>query len=188
MDAQPRPQDYALLQKWLHWLVAFAVFGLVPVGVVMANRAEAKLFDDLTNNLYSGHKLMGFVVLWLMVARILAKRRLGAPAPLATLTRFERIASTAVHHGLYAMLVITPLVGWAGVSAYPAREVFGLFSLPPIAPVSEALAAVLFKLHKACAFLTILLVLAHLGGALMHGLIKQDGVLNRMIGWWPLRR
>lgn len=188
MTVEPSPQAYAAPQKWLHWIVAFLVFGLVPVGVVMANRAAANIFDDLTNRLYSGHKLIGFTVLCLMLLRIVVKRRMGAPAPAATLTPFERIASTAVHHALYVMLVVTPLLGWAGVSAYPAREIFGLFSLPPLLPIDQALAATLFRIHKAAAFLTVLLVFAHVGGALMHGFIKQDGVMNRMIGWWPLRR
>lgn len=188
MAPENRQDGYAPAQKALHWIVALLFAGLVPVGVIMAHRAEANIFDEVTNRLYSGHKLVGFVVLWLMVLRIVVKRRQGAPPPVATLTRFERIAATAVHHSLYLMLVLTPLIGWAGVSAYPALEVFGLFSLPPILPANEALALKIFKLHKALAIFTVLLVLAHVGAAFLHGVIKRDGVMNRMIGWWPLRR
>lgn len=182
-----RPPSYASTQKWLHWIIAFCVFGLVPVGLIMGWRAEANNFDALTNQLYSSHKLTGFIVLWLVALRIVVKSRLGTPAPVATLTRFERIASTSVHHLLYLLLVLVPLSGWAAVSAYGAREIFGLFSLPPLLPRNEALAAVLFKVHGTLALTMTALVIAHVGGALMHGLFKRDGVMTRMIGWWPLR-
>jgi cytochrome b561 len=181
-------QQYAPVQKWLHWTVAILVISMIPIGKIMSWRAEANNFDALTNQLYSGHKLFGFIVLWLMAARIAFKLGKGAPAPVATLTPFERKASAAVHHLLYLLLILVPLLGWAGVSAYGAREVFGLFSLPQIVPKNEGLATILLGAHGALATILALLVLAHIGAALMHGVIKQDGVMNRMLGWWPLRR
>jgi cytochrome b561 len=182
------PVSYAPIQKWLHWVIAFLVIGMVPVGVVMSWRAEANNFDALTNTLYSSHKLFGFIVLWLMAARFAFKLGKGAPPPVGTLTPFERKASASVHHLLYVMLFLVPLAGWAGVSAYGARDIFGLFSLPEIVGKDEGLASILLWVHGALAMILIALVLAHLGGALMHGFIKQDGVMNRMIGWWPLRK
>lgn len=182
-----RPLEYAPIQKWLHWIIAFCVFGLVPVGLIMSWRAEANNFDALTNQLYSGHKLTGFIVLWLMTLRIALKVKKGSPAPVATLTTFERVASGAVHHLLYMLLILVPLTGWAGVSAYGALDVFGLFSLPALLPKNQGLASILFTIHGALAITMVVLVFAHIGGALMHGVIKRDGVIHRMIGWWPLK-
>ena len=121
-------------------------------------------------------------------SRFVYRARTGAPPPVATLTTTERIASGAVHHLLYVLLLVVPVLGWAGVSAYGAREVFGLFSLPPLLPANQALGETILKIHGWAALTMAALVVAHLGGALMHGLIKQDGVMNRMIGWWPLRK
>ena len=182
-----RSVEYAPIQKWLHWIIAFCVFGLVPVGLVMSWRAQANNFDALTNQLYSAHKLTGFIVLWLMALRIVLKVKFGAPAPVATLTKFERIASGAVHHLLYMLLFLVPLTGWAGVSAFGALNVFGLFSLPALLPKNPGLASVMFTIHGALAITMVVLVMAHIGGAMMHGMIKRDGVINRMIGWWPLK-
>jgi cytochrome b561 len=182
-----RPAQYAPSQKWLHWIIAIMVFGLVPVGLVMSWRAEANIFDDLTNALYSGHKITGFTLLWLMALRIVVKVKNGSPAPVATLNKFERIASGAAHHLLYMLLFIVPLSGWAAVSAYGALDVFGLFNLPAILPKNQALATTLFKVHGALAITMTAIVLAHIGGALMHGIVKRDGVITRMIGWWPLK-
>lgn len=180
--------SYAPIAKSLHWLIAFGVFGMVPVGVYMVWRGAATNFDATTDTLYSTHKLTGFVIFWLMAARIAWRLSKGAPSPVPTLTRLERIASETVHGLLYVMLVLTPLLGLAGVSAFAAREVFGLFSLPQILPENEALAKTILKIHGLSALTLVALAAAHIGGALMHGFIKQDGVMNRMIGWWPLRR
>jgi cytochrome b561 len=179
-----RPLTYAAGQKWVHWVIALMILIMIPVGIIMSERAEAGVFDALTNRLYSAHKLGGFIILWLVALRIVLKRRLGTPAPATTLTQFERIASTSVHHMLYMLMVLVPLLGWAGVSAYPARDIFGLFSLPPIFPESEVWSKRLFAAHGFCALAMAGLVLAHIGGALMHLVLKGDGVFMRM---WPRR-
>ncbi len=179
---------YSVTAKRLHWIVAIGVLGMIPVGAYMVRRGAATNFDAMTNTLYSSHKLTGFLLLWVIAARIVYRARNGAPPPVATLTKPERIASGAVHHLLYVLLVAVPVLGWAGVSAYGARDVFGWFSLPPLLPANQALGEAILKVHGNLAILMALLVAAHLGGALMHGLIKQDGVMNRMIGWWPLRK
>jgi cytochrome b561 len=181
-------EAYSPAAKWLHWLTALGVFGMIPVGFYMVRRGAETNFDALTNQLYSSHKLTGFLLIWLIGLRIVYRVRKGAPAPVPTLTPLERIASGAVHHLLYVMLAVTPLLGWAGASAFGARDVFGLFSLPPLLPQNEALGTTLLTLHGYAALTMVALIAAHLGGALMHGVLKQDGVMNRMIGWWPLRR
>jgi cytochrome b561 len=179
------PNSYATSQKIIHWAIAAIVCVMIPVGIIMSERAEAGIFDALTNTLYSSHKLGGFIVLWLVALRIILKRHLGVPPPAETLTSLERIASTSVHHLLYILMVLVPLLGWAGVSAYPARDVFGLFSLPQIFPESEIWAKRLFAAHGFAALIMAGIVLAHIGGAFMHLLVKRDSVFWRM---WPWQR
>lgn len=184
----PAGQGYTKTAKLLHWLTVLAVFVLIPVGVVMTERAGRNVFDALTNRLYDSHKLIGFILLWLMALRILYKLRHPAPPPVPSLTRMERIASASVHHLLYVLLVLVPLLGWAGVSSFGATSIGGLFSLPSILPVNQDLAKTILKIHGALAMLLAALVMAHIGAALMHGVIKRDGVMNRMLGWWPIPR
>jgi cytochrome b561 len=188
MQAKAAGGEYRAGAKWLHWIIGLAVLGMIPVGVIMANRAAANIFDDTTNMLYTWHKSIGFTVLWLMVVRVIYKLRNPPPAPAPTLTPLERIASVSVHHLLYILLFIVPILGWAGVSAFDARGTIFGFDLPAILPKNEKRAEFIFTLHKIGAITIGLLALAHIGGAAMHGVIKQDGVLNRMIGWWPLRK
>lgn len=173
---------YSPAARGLHWTVAAFVAVMIPLGLYMVARGEATNFDALTGSLYSLHKLLGFVLLWLVVLRVLVRLRRGAPPPVATLTPFERLASRLVHGALYVLLLIVPLLGWAGVSAYPALDIFGLFNLPAILPPDEALANRVLGVHGLLALTLGLLALAHIAAALYHRFIKRDGVLRRM---WP---
>ena len=174
---------YSFAARALHWLVAAFVICMIPLGLYMVSRGAATNFDALTGKLYDLHKLAGFTVLWLILLRIIVRLRRGAPPPLAALTPLERIASTAVHHLLYVMLLVVPLLGWAGISAYPALNIFGLFNLPGILPANEPLANKIFSVHGLLAQGLGILALIHIAAALRHRFIKHDGVLRRM---WPL--
>lgn len=182
-EKQGQAARYSFAARALHWLVAAFVICMVPLGLYMVSRGAATNFDALTGRLYDLHKIAGFTVLWLIVLRIIVRLTRGAPPPLATLTPFERMASTAVHHLLYVLLLVVPVLGWAGISAYPALNIFGLFNLPGILPANEALANKIFSVHGLLAQGLGLLALLHIAAALRHRFIKHDGVMRRM---WPL--
>jgi len=173
---------YSFAARALHWVVAAFVVCLIPLGLYMVARGASTNFDALTGQLYDLHKLAGFTVLWLIVWRTIVRLKRGAPPPVATLTPFERIASTAVHHLIYVLLLIVPVLGWAGISAYPALNIFGWFNLPGILPANEPLANKILGLHGLLAQALGILVLIHIAAALFHRFVKRDGVLRRM---WP---
>ncbi|MGL5446293.1 MAG: cytochrome b [Rhabdaerophilum sp.] len=177
----PSPQAYSGSQKALHWLIAFLILGMIPVGLYMTYRGAATNFDALTNTLYTWHKTIGFVLLLLVLARIAIREMTGVPEPVSTLTPFERFASDAAHKALYVLMVLVPLLGWAAVSAYSARGVIFGFSLPQIMPENQALAGWLFTFHKAAAIGLALVMAAHIGAAMMHLIVKKDGVFRRML-------
>lgn len=178
----PSSIRYAGGSRMLHWLVAALVFVLVPVGIWMAGRAEINLFDDLTNTLYAWHKAIGATVLLLMLVRIIFKLRHDSPPYPATLSRRQILAAKSLHHLLYLLLVLTPLLGWAGVTAFPALITLGGYNLPamPLVPEDQALATRLFEIHGACALLLATLIVGHIGAALLHLFIHKDGVFQRM--------
>ena len=74
-----RVQKYPVGWRLLHWLMALMVLTLIPVGLWMASRAEADIWGELTNTLYSWHKLIGFSVLSLMILRIIVRVRFEDP-------------------------------------------------------------------------------------------------------------
>lgn len=177
----PRPATYSGAQKALHWLIGLMILVMIPVGIYMVDRGKLTNFDELTNQLYTAHKSFGFIILLLVVWRVALRLTRGAPGPVVTLTKFEVLASETVHKAIYLLIVLVPLFGWAGVSAYPARGVFFGLELPPILPVNQALAGTMFTLHKFASYALAGLIAAHIGAALMHRFVKRDGVMQRML-------
>jgi cytochrome b561 len=177
-QAAGAPLAYSAVSKWVHWITALCVIGLIPAGIIMNRLPEGELQDRI----FDLHRSTGILVLTLAVLRVLARRFFGVPRPVETLTRFERIASTAAHHSLLALIFIMPLLGWLMMSAYGVKvPVFGLFDLPKVLPESESVYKVLAKIHQVLGYLMGVIIAAHAGAALLHAFVKRDGVLDRML-------
>jgi cytochrome b561 len=173
---------YTPFARALHWLIAIMVAIMVPVGIVMSDRGQQNIWDGTTNALYSGHKLAGFILLWLMVIRVGYRLVNGAPPKPPGMPLWQRLAAGGVHVGLYVVLILLAISGWRGVSFFPALDIFGLFSLPALHNPDQAAAKQVFQLHKIFGFVLAGLLALHIGAALHHRLILKDGVMRRM---WP---
>lgn len=173
---------YALGWRVVHWIVAVCVISLIPVGLWMASRGAAGIWDALTNTLYVWHKAIGFSVLLLMVLRLVFKISKGVPSYPESVPRGLVVAANALHHLMYVLLFLVPLLGWAGVTAYPALITVGGYHLPPLPfiPQSEALAKQIFTIHGVLALALGVLIIGHIGAALKHLVINRDGVFQRM--------
>lgn len=143
------------------------------------------LEGPLQSRLFDLHRSFGAVVLTLTALR-LAWRLLHKPPPLpASVPAWQARVSRVVHWALYGLLFATPLMGWAGTSAYRAPiSVFGLFFLPPIVTEDRALSEKLLGLHVVLMLMLAALIVMHVGAALFHHFVGKDGVLARM---WPWR-
>ncbi len=185
-----REATYSTAARHFHWWTVALVAVQVPVGLYMAYRGNTlNVWDGLTNALYSSHKTLGLVILALVVARLLYRLMHGAPADEPTIEPWQRLASHATHWSLYLLLILVPLVGWLGISLYGARDVFGIVSIPPLAPQDQDAAGPVLQLHKYLAFLTVALIVMHVGAAVvLHYFIRGDGVLARMLPWAGVRR
>jgi cytochrome b561 len=176
------PRVYSPLARRLHWWTVVFVAGLIPVGFYMVYRGSTlNIWDATTNNLYTAHKLGGFIVLWLIVARLIYRFRNGAPPDEPTLTGIQQLAAHVTHWAMYGLLIVVPLLGWAGVSRYGALNIWGPISLPPLLSQDQDRATLIFWLHGWAATLLALLILAHVGAALMHHVVLKDGTLRRML-------
>jgi cytochrome b561 len=173
---------YTSTARRFHWWTVALVAVQIPVGLYMAYRGNTlNIWDGLTNFLFSTHKLAGITILVLVVARLGYRLVHGAPAPEPTITWWQRIASELNHWGLYVLLLVVPVLGYVGISLFPALDIYGLFSLPGIVAPDQAAASTVFFYHWLGAVLIVLLVGAHVGAALFHYFIRKDGVLARML-------
>jgi cytochrome b561 len=180
---EPKTQlVYNATARGFHWITVAFVILLVPVGVYMAYRGGTlNIWDGVTNNLYSAHKLAGFTLLWIMVARLAYRLVKGAPADEPTLQPWQKVVAHATHWGLYGFLLAVPLAGWVAVSLYPSLGVFDLFNLPGIVSPNQQAAETALFVHKVLGWGLGLLIGAHVMGVLYHAVIRKDGVLRRMM-------
>jgi len=169
-------QDFHLLLRILHWLMALMILLMLIIGVGMVSTT-----GPLYPSLLALHRPIGVVILVLAGARLVLRLRTGAPPLPEDLPAAQKLAARGSHLLLYLAMVGLPLIGWGMLSAggYPVEMTKG-FALPAILPHDLTLFALLRQAHTLIALLFFALILAHLAAALVHGLIRRDGVLESM--------
>jgi cytochrome b561 len=170
---------FSPLSRVLHWLMALMIVAMLFIGTGMAASVSERY-----RFLIAIHRPLGLAVLILAAIR-LVNRVINPPPPLPdSLPTLQRVAAKASHVLLYALMFIMPLLGWGMLSAAPYPVViYGSLRLPPILPQNPVLYSWLRELHGDFAYLLFAVFLVHLGAALMHGLIRRDGVFESMASW-----
>ena len=169
-------ERFVLPARILHWLMAILILAMLYVGAGMVSTASARY-----PQLLAWHRPLGIAVLILALLR-LGVRLTHRPPPLpGDLPVLQAVAAKASHYVLYALMIAMPLIGWAMLSAggYPIVLLWGIH-LPPIAPVSAPLHALLWTAHQYLALAFFALILLHLAAGLFHTLIRRDGVFESM--------
>lgn len=180
--ADPAAPAYHPAARALHWITVPLVLAAFPVGALMVMEGWARPTQDA---MYIFHKNAGVVILLLVLAR-LAVRAIHPPPPLpATMPPWQRRAAAVTHAGLYLMLLVMAVSGYVRVTAggFPLEGPDAL-GLPRPVPRSDALAGAAGAVHAGARFVLLALVLAHVGAAVMHAVVRRDGVFRRM---WPGR-
>lgn len=172
-------EGFGAVARALHWLMAAMVLAMLFIGVGMVTTVSGR-YEWLVGI----HKPLGIAILLLVLLRF--GNRLWRPAPAlpADMPGWQRLAAKGSHILLYALMAAMPLLGWAMLSAggYPI-VLYGPIHLPPIAPHDAPLYALLHGAHVVLAYLLFATILAHLGAALFHALIRRDGVFGSMAPW-----
>jgi len=172
------------MARTLHWLMAALVLFQIATGLVMVYEGpEGNLWSRLTDvfDLYSLHKLLGLVLLALVLIRIAYRVSHGAPPDEPTIEVWQQEASHFVHAWIYFLLILIPLLGWLGISLYPAVLLFGAFEVPSLVPADRAKSAAVFAAHAYAAFTLVGLIILHISAALYHHFVRGDDVLRRML-------
>jgi cytochrome b561 len=169
---------YTVTARALHWVTAFVIALMIPLGVIISNDWGG----GLQKSLYGLHESIGALLIPLILVR-LAYRLMKPPLPLPQdIPALQQFAAQATHLALYALLTAQPLVGWIAISASGAPvTVLNLFTLPLIAPENRVFSEQLSLLHAVIGLSIAGLIAAHIGAALYHHLVRKDRVLMRMI-------
>lgn len=179
-----QPDRYGALQRLIHWTVALIVLGLLTVGFTLGTLGFEGARDafgiDVTNLLYKYHKTFGVIVLGLMTLRLLLRLAKPPPPYDHSVPAFYRTAGRINHWALYALLLAQPMVGWSATAAGGFPIEFFEWTLPPILSKDEALSKTLYNVHWVLGLTILALAAVHASAAMMHWLVRRDGVMHRM--------
>jgi cytochrome b561 len=177
---------YTTVAVILHWLIAVMLAGQIFGGWLAADEStpRAQAFQ-----LFQLHKSFGLTILALSVARLVWRLSHKVPPMPETMAGWERAAARGVHFLFYVLIIAMPLSGWALISSAPytvTTMYFGLFEVPLLPVLSGSLRGkeiheLLESAHSALVWITIGLLLLHVGAALKHHFVNRDGVLARML-------
>lgn len=175
---------YGPTARALHWLMAVLIIVQAAIGLIMVYDAEdPNIWEWIaeTLKLYDVHKVQGLLLLALVLARLGVRITRGVPPEEPTITVWQRELSRLVHAWIYLFLIGVPLLGWIGISLYPALTVFNAITLPALAGPDRPLSEAVLTAHKIAAFTLIALIAVHVSAAFYHYFIRRDGVLRRML-------
>lgn len=168
--------------RTFHWLMAILIIVLGIVGLWMADQPNSLQKIKI----YAIHKSVGLTVLALALLRLswrlFDRRPRDVPMP-----AWQAYAAHATHALLYLLMLALPLSGWLynSASGYPLQW-FWSFNLPSLTGGADpALKAVAHAIHEWGFYVLVLLLLGHIGGALLHHFVEKDETLVRML---PLLR
>lgn len=169
-------ERYRAPVRFLHWLIALLVLAVWPLGAVIQFVKE-----DVKLTFYLFHESLGFLILWLMLAR-LALRLIFRPPPHPPMPAIFARTAAVVHVLLYAALIVQPIAGFLATNAwgFPLRW-FGAVDVWSPIGTAKSLAPVLSAIHYGTGWLILGLVLLHLGGVLFHHVLRRDTTLYRMV-------
>jgi cytochrome b561 len=175
----PAPSRYDPITRAAHWANAL----LVAIAVALAwCIPAAPRHGGAREWLVTLHMSCGIVILFLMLFWGGWRLRHPAPALRPVLRRAEIVIARTTHAVLYLLLVLMPLSGYAyAAAAGRSVRLFGLVSIPPLLPESGRLAQAAIALHLVGQLLIYAIVALHVSAALMHGVIRRDGILERML-------
>ncbi|HYU12717.1 MAG TPA: cytochrome b [Stellaceae bacterium] len=182
LDAPVAP-GYDPVARALHWLIAGLAVIVVTLGWAIHGVPRE---TDSRELLLLLHRSLGVSIVALMLGRALW--RLGHPPPPfpPSLARIERLAAHGNHLLLYVFFVVLPVSGYVNAAAagHPV-SLFGIVAIPPLVPEDGRLSLLANAVHLVGQFVVYALVLVHVAAALMHALIRRDGIFDRML---PRRR
>lgn len=168
---------YGGIARALHWLVV----ALLACQFVTAALLPDIKVDTPVDAIISLHFSLGIVIAATMIVRLAQRLRHpvavapGAPA-------WERVLARSLHVVFYLVLIVGPFLGWAAASAHSVPvSLFGLITLPPIAPRKAAWGLVAGDIHGYAMWTLLGLIGAHAAAALWHHFVRRDDVLRRML-------
>jgi len=168
--------DYGFWHKTFHWLIFALIAAQYAVGSIMPH-IGAKTPDE---GWVAWHISLGAAIMFFIAIRLVW--RLLRPVPLLEMPAWQARLANFTHMGLYALVVIMTLLGWAA-TGYRGWTVwlFGFIPLPALAAKGTEWAHTAGDVHAFLVYVLLALIVLHIAAALYHHFILRDRVMQRMV-------
>jgi cytochrome b561 len=171
-------EKYPFPLRILHWVAVAGFTVLFVTGPIMVDLEKT---DPLRADLFGLHKSFGVIAIILLIARLRVRLQSALPSLPASLQGWEMSLAHWGHRGLYALMIATPIVGWAD-SNFHGRPVklFGL-PLPKLFPTIEDIGTTPGLIHTVLAYTLLGLVAVHVAAVIKHRFFDRADVLHRIL-------
>jgi cytochrome b561 len=159
-----------------HWTVAALIVFLGALGL---------LFDDIAKDSrpfwINVHGCVGLIYFALVIARLVWRAKHTPPDLPSDVGEFSRRSSAAVHHLLYATMVLIPVFGIIAFVWHGRAFDYGLFQLNFGVASNRSIFHAAETIHQWLAYGLFGLAGMHAAAAIWHHFGLRDGVLMRML-------
>ena len=168
---------YGVVAKILHWLIFLLLAAQYAIGSIMPHIGRKTLNEGWVN----WHFSVGAAILFFMVIRLIW-RLLHPVSSHPLLSPWEYILSLFTHWALYALVLMMALLGWAAANSRGWEvKLFGLVTLPQLAPNGSEWGHQAGDIHNILVYVLLGFIILHVGAALYHHFAKRDDVIRRML-------
>lgn len=178
MMAQEQAPGYGLVAKILHWLIFLLLAAQYAIGSIMPHIGRKTLNEGWVN----WHFSVGAAILFFIVLR-LAWRLLHPVPQLPTLAPWERMLAGFVHWALYLLVLVMTLLGWAATNSRGWEvKLFGIVTLPQLAPNGSEWGHEAGDIHNILVYVLLGFIVLHVGATPgYYHFVRRDGVARRML-------
>lgn len=166
----------------LHWLIALVLVAQFYTGWTFSGMERG----DAHTMWFEWHRTLGFLVLFLTLARLAWRLKNPPPAFPAGFPAWQRFVSRSTHILFYVLLIALPLAGWVYVSTGSTAANTGITTLvggtpwPIIPGLPRSLHGPSADVHVILVWITVALLALHVVAALKHQFIDKSPIANRM--------
>lgn len=179
MHIRNTKEDYGLIAKVLHWLIALVMITLIAIGWYMVSLSDE---DVLYWRLLDAHEAAGLSLFILLPLKIVWMRISPNPGYESSLAEWERLIATAVRWLFMLAVLVIPLSGFLFVATNgEAVHLYDLITIPDIGTVSKGVRDRLSDIHYYVSYGCAGLIVIHILAALKHQFIDGNRSLRRMI-------
>ena len=193
-----KPTYYSNIAILLHWLIGVSIIFMFLLGWFMEGlpkeAPKSSSYDLFNLGIYTWeltketsprsfyfnlHKSIGITLFLFIIFRVFWRFTHKPPALLSSMKSWEKRLATSAHHGLYLLMILTPLAGIVmSVASKYGIKWFGIELIPGLDITSVR--KLFYEFHEIFGLLILFILIFHIVGALKHTFVDKDGTLRRM--------